>query len=438
MTCNRLIGIVGASGVLGTLVASLGPAQTSARGRGPRDSVVALVNGHWWSDTGFNDRTVYVVGGVLAFQRPARIDSTIDLAGGYVVPPFADAHNHNVEYTNPARTGALLAMYVREGVFYDQNPDNLPRARAGLAGRVNVPGGIDVTFSNGGLTASGGHPTGLYLRNLKLGILTPQDGDGGMLWYIDRLPDLECKWPAILEERPDFIKTYLLHSEEYGKRRDDSTYFNWRGLDPRLLPEIVRRAHAAHLRVMTHVETAADFHDALVAGVDEIGHIPGFRGDEDGRLKAEAPYLIADSDAALAARRGVPVVTTLGGAAQYATDGPDSLLRRKLDAMNARNLRTLKKWKVWLAVGSDAYRTTSVPEATYLRSLGVFSDAELVAVWTGATPRAIFPARRIGALRPGYEASFLVLEGNPLVDFTSTTRIRLRMKQGQLLGRDSM
>lgn len=400
----------------------------------PSSPVIALVHGHWWTGAGFQDRTVYVRDGVLAFRRPALVDSTIDLAGGYVVPPFADAHNHNVEYTNPARTDALLARYVRDGVFYDQNPNNLPRARAGLAGRVNVPGGIDVTFSNGGLTATGGHPAGLFQRNLGLGIFTAQDGDGGMLWYIDSLPDLDRKWPAILAQRPDFIKTFLLHSEEYQKRRNDSTYFNWRGLDPRLLPEIVRRAHAAHLRVMTHVETAADFHNALLAGVDEIGHIPGFRGDEDGRLADAGRYLIADSDAALAARRHVPVITTLGGAAQYAPDGPDSLLRRRFDEMNARNLRTLKMRNAWIAVGSDAYRTTSVPEVLYLRSLDVFSNAELLQLWVNATPRAIFPSRRIGALRPGYEASFLVLEGNPLTDFANTGHIRLRMKQGLVAG----
>jgi len=399
----------------------------------PPEPVIALVHGHWWSGAGFHDRVVYVVDGAFSFRPPARIDSTIDLRGGYVIPPFADAHNHNVEYTNPMRTDALLAMYIREGVFYDQNPDNLARARPGLAGRVNVPTGIDVTFANGGLTATGGHPTGLFLRNLRLGIFTEPDGDGGMLWYIDSIPDLDRKWPSILAQRPDFIKTFLLHSEEYLKRRDDSTYFNWRGLNPQLLPEIVRRAHAARLRVMAHVETAADLHNALVAGVDEIGHIPGFRGDEDGRLKSASPYLIADSDAALAARRRVPVITTLGSAAQYVVDGPDSVLRRQFDSLNARNLRTLKRWKVWLAVGSDAYRTTSVPEAMYLHSLGVFSNAELLEMWTTATPKAILPSRRIGELRPGYEASLLVLAGNPRDDFTNTTRILLRIKEGHVL-----
>jgi hypothetical protein len=30
------------------------------------------------------------------------------------------------------------------------------------------------------------------------------------------------------------------------------------------------------LATRTHIETAADFHHAIVAGVDEIAHMPGF------------------------------------------------------------------------------------------------------------------------------------------------------------------
>ena len=49
---------------------------------------------------------------------------------------------------------------------------------------------------------------------------------------------------------------------------------------------------------------------------------------------------------------------------------------------------------------------------------------------TEATPRAIFPKRRIGFLRDGYETSFLALEGKPLEDWRNVRRIKLRFKQG--------
>ena len=45
----------------------------------------------------------------------------------------------------------------------------------------------------------------------------------------------------------------------------------------------------------------------------------------------------------------------------------------------------------------------------------------------------IFPNRRIGKLADGYEASFLVLEGNPLEEPSNLLRISLRVKQGEIL-----
>jgi imidazolonepropionase-like amidohydrolase len=200
-----------------------------------------------------------------------------------------------------------------------------------------------------------------------------------------------------------------------------------------LLQEIVRRAHASGRRVMTHVETAGDFHNSLVAGVDEIGHTPGFRGNEKTQIPSFAPYLITDADAELAARKSIPVVTTLGGIATVPRDGPDSVLRRRFDSLATMNLAMLKKHHVAIAIGSDSYRTTSLPEALYLNSLGVLTNAELLRAWTEMTARAIFPTRRIGRLMPGYEASFLVLDGNPLDDFANVQRIRLRFKQGTVI-----
>jgi imidazolonepropionase-like amidohydrolase len=225
-----------------------------------------------------------------------------------------------------------------------------------------------------------------------------------------------------------------LYSEEYERRRSDSAYFNWKGLNPALLPEIVNRAHAAGLRVMTHIETAADFHNALAAGVDQIMHMPGFRGNEQQHLPSVDPYVIADSDAELAARRHVIVVTTLEAAAHaYPPGGPDSADNRRLNELFDRNLRTLKAHHVTIAIGSDNYRETSAPEARYLASTGIFSNLEVLKMWSEATPQAIFPRRKIARLEPGYEASFLALEGNPLTDLANTARIRLRVKQGQIL-----
>src|SRR5436190_1191751 len=304
-----------------------------------------LRDGQWLGADGFRADTRYVVDGRLTQRRPRRVDSVIDLARRWVVPPFGEAHNHNLEYSTPNRTDSLIRRYLRDGVFYVKNPGNLPRARDSLASRINVR----------------------------------------------------------------------------------------RGVDPALVPEVVRRAHAAGLRVTAHVETAADFHAALAGGVDEINHIPGFRGDEHVQFTERHRYEVTEADAKLAAARGVWVVTTLGGIADVATNGPDSARRRQADALFTRNLRMLRDAGVHLAVGSDAYRDDSVGEATYLATLAVLTPLELLRMWSEATPRAIFPTRRVGCLTDGCEASLLVLAADPGADFSATRRIALRMKDGRLL-----
>jgi hypothetical protein len=95
---------------------------------------------------------------------------------------------------------------------------------------------------------------------------------------IDSADDLARKWPGILAARSDFIKIYLLYSEEFAKRRDDPACIGWKGLDPALVPLIVQRAKDAGLRVAAHVETASDFRAAVRGGVAEIAHLPGVGG----------------------------------------------------------------------------------------------------------------------------------------------------------------
>ena len=62
------------------------------------------------------------------------------------------------------------------------------------------------------------------------------------------------------------------------------------GLDPRLVPLIVNKAHAAGLRVSAHVDTVTDYRIALKAGVDEMAHLPGYYVglEEDPRTQAFA------------------------------------------------------------------------------------------------------------------------------------------------------
>jgi imidazolonepropionase-like amidohydrolase len=101
----------------------------------------------------------------------------------------------------------------------------------------------------------------------------------------------------------------------------------------------------------------------------------------------------------------------------------------RVRAFQIENLRRLHHHGVPIAVGSD-HSETSLDEALNLYTLGIFDNATLLRLWCEVTARTIFPNRRSGRLEQGYEASFLVLGGDPLRDFDQVRNIRLRVKRG--------
>ncbi len=112
---------------------------------------------------------------------------------------------------------------------------------------------------------------------------------------------------------------------------------------------------------------------------------------------------------------------------------PDHIDRKALYDMVIHNLQILKKHRVPIAIGSDQYGETSVPEALKLYKLKAFDNLTLLKMWCEETAATIFPKRKIGHLKEGYEASFLVLSGNPLQDFNNVQKVEIRVKEGELL-----
>ena len=54
-------------------------------------------------------------------------------------------------------------------------------------------------------------------------------------------------------------------------------------------------------------------------------------------------------------------------------------------------------------------------------------------LWIRSPGLSIFPERAIGALEPGYEASFLALDCDPTAKIDCAIEIRHRVKSGQPL-----
>jgi hypothetical protein len=395
--------------------------------------IYKFVNGQWYDGKHFIRRTFYSVNGILTQREAQGVTETVDLKSGFVVPPFAEAHNHNLGsaiYLNRKFTQQTIQRYLAAGVFYVKIPGN-PAENAAILRRefVNRHDAVDVTFANGVLTSRDGHPIGMTLDSFKqAGVAVPgvAELEGKVFFIIENEADLLAKWQQIMAGKPDFIKTILRHSENFARRRGTANLFGYNGLDPQLLPRIVKQAHAAGLRVSTHIDSAADFAVAVRSGVDEINHLPGSIFEQGTN---EADYLITPADAKRAAKQGVIVVTTASVAQLFAQG--NALAR--VQATQRKNLQLLKQNGVRLAIGSDTFTSNSVDEVMYLQSLKVFENAELLKMWSLTAAQTIFPYRKIGHLREGYEASFLVLKGNPIENFEHVKDIQLQFKQGFFL-----
>lgn len=399
----------------------------------------AFINGQWFNGTEFESRNYYAVNGMLEARRPPRVDSTIDLHGGFVIPPFADAHTHNLD--GPYNLDAMVDAYVKEGTFYVQVLTNSRSRAEQVRSRFNHPCALDVAYANGGLTSTLSHPFQAYepaaagfgynsvaWRQNWAAIRKSRKLENDAYWFIDSVPDLVAKWPGILAGHPDLIKIFLLNASETAQPAPpDSIDFIGRGLKPSLVPLIVRRAHDAGLRVAAHIETAADFEVAVRAGADILAHLPGY---EMGQNESVAEREISEEVATLAGERGI-VVTPTASLASIVWNDPDSAaLVQQRQMLQRRNIALLMRHGVRFAVGSDWFGQTARGEFDALRTLGLWDNLGLLKMWSETTARSIFPARRIGRLEPGYEASFLVLDRDPIKDLEGLRHIRLHVKQG--------
>lgn len=383
---------------------------------------VAYIHGRWFDGTRFVERTLYVANGVLLTKPPATIDRTVDLANGYVIPPLADAHSHIPDSVDNRDWG--IREYLKRGIFYALNPNDIAARSNPLREQINRPDTFDMIFAHAGFTIATGHPRWLYEGLLKQKVFsgyTPEQLNGAAYYSVDSLAELDRSWPIFLATKPQLVKIYLLFSDEY-TRHPGAQPTKSQGLRPEIAAEIIRRAHRAHLRCVAHVETAADARAAIENGIDALVHLPPLF------LTGQPPYdfRITPELAALAHRRHVTVVPTTGLAAR---NQPAAL--PAVQALQKENLRNLRAAKVPILIGSDTWPGGSYDEVTYLRQLNIFTDLELLRIWSMETPRFIFPKRKFAAFRDGYEGSFLVLDKDPTVNLMDAlATLRLRVKQG--------
>lgn len=388
---------------------------------------LSVEGGQWFDGERFRRGDWFVVDGKLTRTRPSRIDVRINAAGAFVVPPYADGHNHDMQ--NAWGVGRRMAAHLKEGVFYSAqlcaNEDLDP-----FRPLFNQPAAPDVVVANVCISSSDGHPLGLLLQSLEPEEAKRADLGALRRFYVavDDEATLDRRWPELLERKPDLIKVILIDSSRHAERFGKPELLGRNGLDPALLAKIVARAHAAGLRVVAHVDTAADVRAAAEAGVDILAHLPGYHFDN--RLTA-ADYRISDDTVRLVAQRHIRLVATASVSATMV--GLKGAELDEVQRVQKDNLERLIAAGVPLLIGSDNPFGGPVDEVAYLHKLGVVSRQKLLKALTMDTPQTLFPGRSLGRIAEGAEGSFLLLDGNPVQDLGFLRRIRLAVKQGQVV-----
>jgi imidazolonepropionase-like amidohydrolase len=225
------------------------------------------------------------------------------------------------------------------------------------------------------------------------------------------------------------------------------------GRAPRLAPNLYRaiidEGHRHRLKVNAHVFYHSDAVDLVNAGIDGFAHLVRDKEMDDALIAAivrrnvyvmpnlspewntyaELPHWLKDGD---------PLMTLLQASAapsviarmrrSYENRDPAALERTRTQyAILQRSLAKLARANAKIIMGSDTGLEDHLFGMSEQRELESMANAGMtpMQVIVSATSRAAeyLKLDKMGALTPGKEASFLVLDANPLDDITNTQRI---------------
>ena len=235
-----------------------------------------------------------------------------------------------------------------------------------------------------------------------------------------------------------------------------ATHFN--RMDPQIVKAIGEAARQAGLPLVVHTGDARDISDALDAGAAGIEH-GSFRqtvpDDLFARMKQQGatydPTLtVVESYAALTQGSAVPVERSL---VQQAA--PPELIASIKTALGQRkgnsdiplnleiakkNLLAARRAGVTLVTGTDSGNPLTLHGPGLHRELQLWVEAgippaEALQAATYNSARLLGASNRIGLIRSGYQATLLLVDGNPLQDISATERISLVMFKGERVNR---
>jgi len=414
-------------------------AESNAQTPLPSQKSYQFINGQWFSGKSFHRQIFYSASGVLTRRKPAKVDEVIDLKNGYVIPPFAEAHTHKLDIKS--ELAEQESRFIKEGTMYVTVLTNGASNATGNRRHFNKPGTIDVLYANGGISRTGQHPAFVYERiasgiaqwwlpeNTKI-IQSSRKEENNSYWFFDTIADVDKKWNAYVASQPDVVKIYLFDVKNNSPVQ--------KSISEEVAAYVTKKAHDAGLRVAAHIETFDDLKIGLKIGVDIFAHLPHYNYFFSREEPAQPTF--TSKELKMIRKRNIVLIPTLSLNEEHAIvrdasnnyQGKfDSVRFNEVVGFQKKTIRTLRNAGFVFAIGSD--RDSLTPELNYWVKNNIFDSSLALQTATVTTPQIMYPKRKIGLLKEGYEASFLVLEGNPLENFDAIKNIKLRFKQGYFL-----
>lgn len=389
----------------------------------------------------------------------------IDGAGKTIIPGLIDVHVHlgapggfyekSEDYAKQGTLKHALAAYLYSGVTAVRSLGDATEAVLQEREKVRVGGqlGAELFVAGPLFTIEGGHGTE-YLKADWMKQL-PETARKMMTEDFIRTPhnpdEARQQVDALKKRGVDAIKAVM----EAGR---PGMLFN--RMDASVLNAIVGAAHNDQLPASVHTGSMQDVADAIAAHADSIEHGSMqqlLNADLFSRMKQQGvsydpTLMVLEGVMALTSGKSDPLERSL-----VQQVGPAKLIagtKKYLQAHHPgsgnftmdiakQNLLLAYQNGVTLVTGSDAGNPLTVHGPTVHREMQLWVEAGVppavalqAATWNAA--RLLHASQRIGLVKKGYEATFLLVDGNPTKDITATERISSILFKGERIRRTDL
>jgi imidazolonepropionase-like amidohydrolase/ABC-type multidrug transport system permease subunit len=392
----------------------------------------------------------------------------IDAAGKTLIPGLIDTHIH---------LGSPGGLY-EQPTDYEMADKSMPRELAAY-----LYSGVTAVRSAGDTTPEALKARQMIASGEKLGaelfivgpLFTTEGGHGTE--FAENLPEMIrpqfnaefLRMPKSADEAKKMVDDLKARGVDGIKTVLEAGYPGrpFKRMDTAILKAVVDAAHANKLMVICHTGSSKDVADALDAGVNGIEHGSN-RDPIPEALFARMKQAGVTYDPTLAVMEG------LSDTAEGKTDlldrslvqqvGPKKLLdatkkmllspqmaemRAQMKGVHIgleigkQNLASAYRAGVTLVTGTDAGNFQVVHGPAIHRELQLWTEAGIPAATalqaaTSNAANALGAGNRIGLIRKGYDATLVLLNGNPLKEIAATEQISLIIFKGEHINRGDL